>query len=282
MPLKADDLKTIENYKKAIRLDLTRLNAQGNTKFWIYKDMELPTASGSKQKLPVLISLVDDLAVKAVLKGKQALCRGLCGLRDGQIFFEADQGKLPYAILKKSVPLLFGKPLHVPSDAEEPEEEDEEASSADALPKVANAPTGTYARLNAAWKQLSQEADRKMGDPDARAALTQLMNGIPEMLQSGKLDEAEKRLAQLNTMLKNPLQAASAGGPKQEKGAPYPGLVKYRTALVQFAQAKSQVKGQIHNLRSAILQHAPDQKDFADELAGELEELNDETCRRSG
>ena len=55
MPLKIDDLKTVENYKKAIKQDLTKISEAGNTKFWIYKDIELPTASGGKQKLPALI-----------------------------------------------------------------------------------------------------------------------------------------------------------------------------------------------------------------------------------
>ena len=33
MPLKTDDLKTVENYKKAIKQDLTKIGPQGNTKF---------------------------------------------------------------------------------------------------------------------------------------------------------------------------------------------------------------------------------------------------------
>ena len=30
MPLKVDDLKTVENYKKAIKQDLTKISPQGN------------------------------------------------------------------------------------------------------------------------------------------------------------------------------------------------------------------------------------------------------------
>jgi hypothetical protein len=52
--------------------------------------------------------------------------------------------------------------------------------------------------------------------------------------------------------------------------------VKYRSALVQFAQAKTRVKAQIGGLRSALLSQLPGEKDFADNLAAELEELNDE------
>jgi hypothetical protein len=40
MPLKADDLKTVESYKKAVKQDATKLSEHGNTKFWIYKDIE--------------------------------------------------------------------------------------------------------------------------------------------------------------------------------------------------------------------------------------------------
>ena len=276
MSLKADDLKTVESYKKAIKLDFTKLSAQGNTRFWIYKDIELPTASGGKQKLPALLALVDDNAVKAVLKGKQPLCSGLSGFKDGEVFFEANRGKVPYGVMKKAVPLLLGKPLRVPAGEEDSGAEDEESFK---LPPMPNAPTGTYARLNAAWKQLSAEADHRMGDPEQRAALTKLMDGIPDMLRSGELVEAEKRLAQMYAMLKNPSTAGGGkapGGDSKEEGTPVPGLVKYRSALLQFGQAKTQVKAQIENLRHAIVQEAPDQKDFADDLASELEEFNSE------
>jgi hypothetical protein len=44
LPLKEADLKTVESYKKALKLDVSKL-ASGNVKFWIYKGVELPTAS---------------------------------------------------------------------------------------------------------------------------------------------------------------------------------------------------------------------------------------------
>src|ERR1700679_3283388 len=125
MPLKIDDLKTLENYKKAIKQDLTKISAQGNTRFWVFKDIELPTASGGKQKLPALISLVDDNAVKAVLKGKQPVCRGTVGLENGQIAFEAQQGKVPYATLTKAVPMLLGKTARAPAGPDGDTDEEE-------------------------------------------------------------------------------------------------------------------------------------------------------------
>jgi len=119
MPLKSDDLKTVESYKKGIKTDLPKISAAGNTKFWIYKDIELPTASGGKQKLPVFISLVDDVAVKAVFKGKQPVCHGTCGYESsGKIAFDAAQGEVPFSAMAKMIPLLLGKAVHVPAGAD--------------------------------------------------------------------------------------------------------------------------------------------------------------------
>ncbi len=85
--------------------------------FWLYRDVELPTASGKKQKLPALITLFDDNAVKPLLKGKPPVCRGLCGMEGGKIAFEAEQGKVPYKQLKVSIPLRLGKMVHIPANA---------------------------------------------------------------------------------------------------------------------------------------------------------------------
>lgn len=60
-----------------------------------------------------------------------------------------------------------------------------------------------YAELNERWKHLSQEAGKlQTAVPGKRIALTQAMAGIPEMLQSGKLGDAQKRLVQLATAIK--------------------------------------------------------------------------------
>lgn len=215
MSLKPDDLKTVENYKKAIKQDGMKINAEGKTKFWVFKDIELPTAGGGKQKLPALISLVDDTAVKAVLKGKQPVCRGTVGLKDGKVAFEAEQGKVPYATMAKAVPMLLGKAVHVPAGADV-DRDDDESAAAPAAPPAPPAP--------------SAAASPKPGAQGARPA----------------------------------------------SGAPYEGIVKYRRALVEFAQAKTQVQGQIGALKSAIVKAMPDEGQFANDLAAELQELNEE------
>ena len=211
MPLKADDLKTVENYKKAMKQEVTRITAAGNTKFWVYRDVELPTASGGKQKLPALLALVDDTAVKPLLKGKQPLCRGVCGIQEGKIAFAPAQGKVPYNLLKTSVPLLLGKMVHMPSGIDADADEEVPAAPPPPPPPAAPPPPaksagpGRYARLNADWKQYSQVANQRMSEDSAQnASLTEAMAGIPDMLRSGQLAEAEKRLEQLRVTLKIP------------------------------------------------------------------------------
>lgn len=262
MPLKADDLKTVENYKKAMKLEATRINAAGNVKFWVYRDVELPTAGGSKQKLPVLITLIDDNAVKPLLKGKQAFCRGVCGLREGKIAFDPAQGKVPYALMAKSVPLLLGKMVHMPSGVapDARVEEDEEAPNPP--------PQGRTGQLTDAWKRLSQQAAQRVAaHPAERAAISQAAGGIAGLLQAGNLEEARKRMARLQAVLTSPAAQAAA---------PHPGIVPYRRALVEFAQAKSVVRSQVGALRQALAAQLPEEADFAAELAQTLEQLNSE------
>lgn len=115
LPLKIDDLKTLDTYKKALKVDGARISPGGKTRFWIYRDVELPTASGQKQKLPLLIALVDDTAIRPLYKGKAPVCRGVCHIQDGAVAFEAEQGQVPYDLLKNSVPQLLGKSVHHPS-----------------------------------------------------------------------------------------------------------------------------------------------------------------------
>ena len=366
MPLKTDDLKTVDSYKKALKVDGAKISAGSKVKFWLYRDVELPTASGQKQKLPALITLFDDNAVKPLLKGKPPVCRGLCGMEGGKIAFEPAQGKLPYAVLVKSVPLLLGKMLHIPSGADSESDEEEIPPAPPAPPAVAgSAPSpGRYAQLNAAWKQLAQQAEARIKSyPGEQTRLAPVIADIPKMLQSGQLADAEKRIEQLQMALKAPpppppggpqgpnyaqlnngwkqlsqlasqkiaanpaqrdvltkamagipemlqggqlveagkrlelLQAAIRAAPPAPQpppagaqgsrpasgadsgrtaGTPHPGLVKYRTALVQFAQAKSKVQGQIRGLQAALIKRWPAEARFAKDMAEEIEELNQE------
>lgn len=235
MPLKGDDLKTVESYKKAMKQEATRISSSGNTKFWVYKDVEMPTAGGSKQKLPLFLALIDDTAVKPLLKGKQPLCRGVCGIKEGKVSFDASQGNLPEALLVKIIPQLLGKPMLVPKDVkpekqntkpekEQKEQEEEEVKTAPkgpAKPPASGPPqsSGRYAQLNGNWKKLSQDANKRIAEhPGLKDLLTKAMEGIPDMLQSGKLPEAEKHIQQLEAALKIPPPPSAP--PPPAPGAP--------------------------------------------------------------
>src|SRR5580692_4307655 len=113
MPLKEPDLKDTDTYKKASRMDLSKI-AAGSAKFWIYKDVELPNTSGKKQKYPAFLALVDDSGIRKALTGKQLICKGTCGMKEERIAFEPSSGKVPYNLLKVSVPLLLGKAVWIP------------------------------------------------------------------------------------------------------------------------------------------------------------------------
>jgi hypothetical protein len=363
LPLKTDDLKTVDSYKKAVKADGAKISSGGKIKFWVYRDVDLPTASGQKQKLPALIAFFDDTAVKGVLKGKQPACRGICGLEEGKIAFEAAQGNVPYGVLVKSVPPLLGKNVHIPTgadmDTDGAETSARPASPAPAGPAPSPGGGAHYAELNAVWKQLSQQASqrsaanpaeratlgrtltniaamlqggqlaeaekqihqlqaalkipqapaqgpedqnpaklnnawihlskqasqRMASNPGEREILTKAMAGIPEMLEAGRLDDARKGLEKLQAALKAaPAGPASlpTGDPvrhansQPEAPGPYPGIIKYRAALAQFAQAKSAVRAQIQGLQSTIVARVPQAAGFAKQLAEEIEELNKE------
>src|SRR3974377_966643 len=102
VPLKIEDLKTVEAYKKAIKSDVGKISPSSTTKFWVYRDVELPTASGQKQKFPALIVLVDNRAVLPLLKTKKLACSGHATLQEGKVAFEAEQGQVPFKELKTS------------------------------------------------------------------------------------------------------------------------------------------------------------------------------------
>jgi hypothetical protein len=268
LPLKTDDLKTVDTYKKAIKQDVSRISPQGGTKFWVYKDVELPTASGGKQKLPTFIALVDDNAIKALLKGKPPLCRGTCGILKDKITFEPSQGKVPYQLMKTSVPLLLGKPVHIPSG-----EDTEDAEGARVAPPAPPSPQPSNPAQAqsqvAAWKKLEERLKQAIAQhPERKDELIRAGAAIVETLRTGKGQLAEQLMAKATALLD------SIG--KDAGGTPHPGIVKYRGALLQFAQAKSTVQAQIAGLRSAMAKQFPGEADFASGLAAELNELNDE------
>jgi hypothetical protein len=63
---------------------------------------------------------------------------------------------------------------------------------------------------------------------------------------------------------------------RADAGVFYEGLVKYRGALLQFAQAKDKITKQIAALKTAIPATLPDEAEIAEELAWELTDWNDE------
>jgi len=135
----------------------------------------------------------------------------------------------------------------------------------------------------ARWSALVKEMQAAIAaHPEKKADLVRASAGIPDMIKAGKLelaaklmDTVERAVSQGSAPGARPSERAGSGQPA---GTPYPGIVKYRQALLQFAQAKSEVKAQIGTLKSAILKVGPQKADFADGLAAELEKLNEEVA----
>jgi hypothetical protein len=251
LPLKEVDLKTFEAYKKAIRLDLPKITA-GNTKFWIYRDVELPNAAGKKQKIASFIALVDEKAIKPLLKGKTLICKGTCGLEDGKVSFDAEQGKVPYKLLKASVPLFLGKMVHIPAnvneDAEvedgegaegEAEDQDLGAESKAETPTETVSPTpevaATPAALAATWNKLLKDIQAAVAaHPDRKEALTRAASGVPDLIKANKAAEAQQRMEVVQGMLNAPPPPAPPPPPPTQAGG---GLAATWNKLVKDLQA---------------------------------------------
>jgi hypothetical protein len=136
MPLKELDLKDTDTYKKASRVDLSKV-ASGNAKFWIYKDVELTNTSGKKQKYPAFLALVDDNGIRKAMAGKKLICKGTCSMKEERIAFEPTTGTVPYKLLKTSLPLLLGKAVWIPTGMEDEREEGEAGEGASAAASAA-------------------------------------------------------------------------------------------------------------------------------------------------
>jgi ElaB/YqjD/DUF883 family membrane-anchored ribosome-binding protein len=214
MPLKEPDLKDTDTYKKASRLDLSKV-AAGNAKFWIYKDVELPNSSGKKQKYPAFLALVDDNGIRKAMTGKKLLCKGLCGMKDEKIAFEPTTGKVPYKLLKPSLPLLLGKAVWIPTGMEEEGDEEEAMEAAapggapNALipvpPAPPAAPPPPGADLTATWSTLLRDTQAAAGsNPARKEALARAAAGIPELIKANNIKEATARMAALRAMIDAP------------------------------------------------------------------------------
>ena len=212
MPLKDVDLKTIEAYKKAVRADVTKINANSPTKFWIYKDIELPDVQGKKQKIPAFVTLIDDRAVRNVLKGKKLICMGACYLESNKVSFEPSKGKVPYRHLKASLPLYFGKPVFIPSNANEDDEADGEfeQEEEEQHPKTSQGvPTAPQPQatpdLSMAWLKLQGEMREAItANPARKDPLVQASQGMGELIKAGNADAVRQKMDAIHKLLAGP------------------------------------------------------------------------------
>jgi hypothetical protein len=245
MPLKESDLKDAESYKKASRLDLSKLSS-GNAKFWVYKDVELPGASG-KKKYPAFLALVDDNGIRKAMTGKKLICKGTCCMKEDRIAFEPTTGAVPYKLLKVSVPLLLGKPVLIPTGKEEVDDEEaaEEsvaaraASGASSSPQpVAKAPEQappvappsglTAAALTGAWSKLVKDVQAyAAAHPDQKTELFRDMNAIGALLKANNAAEAKPKMDHMQELLAAPpATPPSAAATQQQLATRWTALAK--------------------------------------------------------
>jgi hypothetical protein len=210
MPLKEADLKDSDAYKKASRLDLSKL-APGNARFWVYKDVELPNSSGGKQKYPAFLVLLDDSAIRKQISGKTLLCKGTCGIKQERIAFEPTSGSVPYNLLKVSVPLLLGKAVWIPSGKEEDDgagtDKKAAAPAVAQRPSPAQAPAGAIsaAELAPVWSKLVKDVQAfTAAHPERKADLFRDMAAISELLKGNKGAEAKPKMDQMRSVLDAP------------------------------------------------------------------------------
>jgi hypothetical protein len=120
----------------------------------------------------------------------------------------------------------------------------------------------------AAADTLAQELlKKKLGDASQMRMLIGLAS---EKAGAGEFTTAINLVSRLEDLIE-----AAEKAPVTEP-QPYPGLVKYRTALVEFAKAKTAVGGQLETFCAAVRKTLPEEADLADEVAARLDEFNDE------
>lgn len=283
MPLQEADLKSYDAYKKAMRADASKITPTSQTKFWVYKDIELVDLRGKINKIPAFLLLVDDSKSRNFLRGKVLLCTGTCHLEQSRIRFEPVKGKVPFGLLKVSVPLVLGKPLYIPTGRDvDQDDEGEEPTGTEKQPSMATAkpPTSTVSsgardasQLKEMWAKLGPRI-RASANPALMQSAGEVSQKLGSLVSQAKFAEARKLIEEFTRRLEQTRPAQTQGKPVA--GTPYPGIVRYRQALLRFAQAKSEAKAQIGALKSAILKLGPQEAEFANELAAELEQLNEE------
>jgi hypothetical protein len=213
VPLKEADLKTFEAYKKAVRQDVTKITNNGKTKFWVYKDVELPLEKtpAKKQKIAGFIALVDAKGIRAsaALKGKRLVCLGDCSLEENKVAFTSEKGKVPYNLLKVSVPLFLGKYVHIPAGADAESDTDEgvedEGEQEQEAPLAPPPPPTAGSNLAAAWAKLVAEVQAAIAaNPARKDALAHAAAGIPELIKANATEEATTKMDALRVLLAAP------------------------------------------------------------------------------
>ena len=211
MALEASDLKTVEAYKKASKRDSLKITGAGKTKFWLYKDITLPSASGKAQKLRVLLALlnINEIKLEKPLQGKKPICRGTCNLLDGKVAFEAEEGVVPYARLKTALPLFIGKLLHIPEGVKVEEEglevdgEDGAPQTDTTVPQAPPQPGLNGTDLQAAMNKLAPTIKSVVeANPGKKKDIHDLVAAFAEAIKNTKLDTAAGTLATLARILK--------------------------------------------------------------------------------
>ena len=217
MPLKEADLKTLEVYKHAIQQDVSRITATGETKFWIYRNIELP----DKKKNPVLLVLVDDAGVRNFFHSKRPVCSGMCHLVGSEVAFGPKVGKVPYKLLRTAVPLFLAKKLYIPPNInpdEEPGESDDGAQESPGAEATAAAPhaqatapapphpsPAPNANLMAEWPKLAADTHAAMAvHPERKDVLARAAASIVALLKAGQFAEAKPKMDLLRGMLNAP------------------------------------------------------------------------------
>jgi len=283
MPLKEPDLKDTETYKKASRVDLPKV-VSGNAKFWIYKDVELPNASGKKQKYPAFLALVDDNGIRKAMTGKKLICKGTCSMKEEKIAFEPTTGTVPYKQLKASLPLLLGKAVWIPTGMEDAGEEGEAEETAPPPPAPQaqtpsapppppppppppGAPPVTAASLTPAWTKLVKDVQAyAAAHPERKADLFRDMTAIGALLKANQAAEAKPKIDKMQAALDAPPAPPppqAATGPAQAAGGISPGRDRRTTgnppSEISWATSsnRSGLRGTITSRRSAMRSRRP-------------------------
>jgi hypothetical protein len=211
MALEAADLKTFEAYKKASKRDATKITGTGKTKFWLYKDITLPSAAGKAQKLRVLLALlnINEIKLEKPLQGKKPICKGTCNLLDGKVAFEAEEGVIPYARLKAALPQFIGKPLHIPEGVKVEEDgvdgdgEDGAPQTGTTVPQAPPQPGLNPTDLQAAMNKLAPTIKSVLeANPGKKKDIHDLVAAFADAIKNTKVDTAAATLATLMRILK--------------------------------------------------------------------------------